>query len=364
VFCQLESIRQCVKLRALREALSSLPKTLDETYDRILQGLESTGQLRDTITALRWLCYSKRPLRLSEIVEVLAIENGDDGGFFPEERLPDPADIMVVCSSLISCNVVSDDANDGDGDSTSDLSDNESVQSRANQIQLAHFSVKEYLLSNRCAFRSDFQTQACHRQIAEGCCLCEQAPLTGELVDQYPLAQYVAEHWWQHAQDIEEADGCTVFDLTSRLLTIASGALLSWVQLYNPDKPREDLDLSLTSKDVAQPLYYAAFVGLSKVIENILPQVTNVNARGGWYGNALQAASLGGHEKVVQMLVDAGADVNAQGGYYGNALQAASYDGNEKVVQMLVDAGADVNAQGGEYGNALQKASCDGHERP
>ena len=34
---------------------------------------------------------------------------------------------------------------------------------------------------------------------------------------------------------------------------------------------------------------------------------------------------VGGHEKVVQMLLDARADVNAQGGYYGNALQAASY---------------------------------------
>jgi len=59
---------------------------------------------------------------------------------------------------------------------------------------------------------------------------------------------------------------------------------------------------------------------------------------------------------VVQMLKDAGANVNAQGGEYGNALQAASMGGHEKVVQMLTDAGANVNAQGGWYGNALQAA--------
>ncbi|KAI1584776.1 ankyrin repeat domain containing protein [Pyrenophora tritici-repentis] len=47
------------------------------------------------------------------------------------------------------------------------------------------------------------------------------------------------------------------------------------------------------------------------------------------------------------MLLDAGADVNAQGGDYGNALQAASAEGHEQVVKMLLDAGADVNAQGG-----------------
>jgi ankyrin repeat domain-containing protein 50 len=56
-------------------------------------------------------------------------------------------------------------------------------------------------------------------------------------------------------------------------------------------------------------------------------------------------------------LMDAGAEVNAQGGHYGNALQAASFEGHKKVVRILMDAGAEVNAQGRHYGNALQAAS-------
>jgi ankyrin repeat protein len=36
------------------------------------------------------------------------------------------------------------------------------------------------------------------------------------------------------------------------------------------------------------------------------------------------------------MLLNKGAKVNAQGGYYGNALQAASDRGHEEVVKMLV----------------------------
>lgn len=231
-----------------------------------------------------------------------------------QKNLPDPADVMVVCSSLISYNDISDDSdNDGDDDDhpTSDLNNSELAPNYANQIQLAHFSVKEYLLSARCAFRSDFERQACHRQIAESCLryllyLSEQAPLSREVVDQYPLAQYAAEHWWQHTQNVDNVHGCAVFDLTLRLLNAESGALLSRIQLYNPDRPRKGLDLSLTVDDVAQPLYYAAFVGLSKVVEGILPQTTNVNAQGGEYGNTLQAASWYGNEKVVQMLMDAG----------------------------------------------------------
>jgi ankyrin repeat protein len=39
-------------------------------------------------------------------------------------------------------------------------------------------------------------------------------------------------------------------------------------------------------------------------------------------------------------LLDKGAEVNAQGGHFGNALQAASARGYKQVVKMLLDAGA------------------------
>jgi ankyrin repeat protein len=42
----------------------------------------------------------------------------------------------------------------------------------------------------------------------------------------------------------------------------------------------------------------------------------------------------------VRLLLDKGADVNAQGGEYGNALQAASLEGHEAVVKLLQAAGA------------------------
>ncbi len=39
-----------------------------------------------------------------------------------------------------------------------------------------------------------------------------------------------------------------------------------------------------------------------------------MNAEGGAYGNALQAASLGGHINIVELLLENGANVNAEGG--------------------------------------------------
>ena len=60
----------------------------------------------------------------------------------------------------------------------------------------------------------------------------------------------------------------------------------------------------------------------------------------------------------VRLLLNKGSDVNAQGGYFSNAFQAASARGKEVVVKMLLDKGADVNAQGREYGNAFQEPSA------
>ncbi|KAF5845578.1 hypothetical protein GGP41_009390 [Bipolaris sorokiniana] len=102
----------------------------------------------------------------------------------------------------------------------------------------------------------------------------------------------------------------------------------------------------------------------------LLDEGANVNAQGGPFGNALQAASAEGrvqvvemllkgantnakgaseegHEQVVKMLLDKGADANAQGGECGNALRVASARGLEPIVKMLLDAGAEINTQGG-----------------
>jgi hypothetical protein len=122
--------------------------------------------------------------------------------------------------------------------------------------------------------------------------------------------------------------------------------------------------LDLDSKDSKRrtPLYIAAEKGAIVLIRMLLDKGADVNAQGGEYGNALQAASAGGHKEMATLLLDKGADVNAQGGRYGNALQAALEKGHKEIATLLLDKGADINAQGGLYGNALQAASAGGYK--
>ena len=60
----------------------------------------------------------------------------------------------------------------------------------------------------------------------------------------------------------------------------------------------------------------------------------------------------------MKQLLENGAEVNAKGGEYGSALQAASFRGDKAIVKLLLENGAEVNAKGGEYGNALQAAAA------
>ncbi|OCL14055.1 hypothetical protein AOQ84DRAFT_281921, partial [Glonium stellatum] len=58
-----------------------------------------------------------------------------------------------------------------------------------------------------------------------------------------------------------------------------------------------------------------------------------------------------GRGHIVKTLIDRRADVNARGGTYGTALQAA------EIVKMLIDHAANTNNLGGKYGTALQMAT-------
>ncbi|KAH6986709.1 hypothetical protein EDB80DRAFT_590283, partial [Ilyonectria destructans] len=57
----------------------------------------------------------------------------------------------------------------------------------------------------------------------------------------------------------------------------------------------------------------------------------------------LLLAAKNSHYSIMKILLNKGANINAQGGRYGNALQAALHKGYELVVKLLLDKGADVN---------------------
>ncbi|KXH56229.1 hypothetical protein CNYM01_13769 [Colletotrichum nymphaeae SA-01] len=332
--CQLDSLAKCLHPQAIREALRNLPRDLNETYQRMLQSI--SPELRDdAFRLLQFLVHAKRPLTVSEAVDVIAtlIEKGQRE-FSAERRLLRDDDILCYCPSLVS------------------IAEVERDEVIVREIQLAHFSVKEYLVE-----RSQFNLQMASSAIARTCLTyiksidCEFRNMRST----FPLARYAAEVTLVNAQLAESVQG-TFDDAVTFFRDEAT--FKRWGYLYQPDRHWKDEP----GFPEAESLYYTCLGGLSKVSRSLVERGADANAQGGEYGNALQAASYRGHQEIVQLLVDKGADVNAQSGHYGDALQAASSDGHQEIVQLLLDSGADANAQGGYFGNALQAASYRGHQ--
>ncbi|KAL5113368.1 hypothetical protein ACEQ8H_008749 [Pleosporales sp. CAS-2024a] len=351
--CQLEAIAKCRNRAKLRESLATLPQTLEQTYDRILTAI-SEEDCEYAMRILQWLTFSARPLSVDEVAQVIAIDVARDPAFDRNEVLEEPLqEVLEICSSLVT--IPTTQAIGG--------------SSPARQIiALAHYSVQEYLLSDRIkqgpAKQYNMHEAKCHSLTTEGCLkylLQLQRPISEEAIHTWALARYAAESWISHLVQTGD-DAERLSRLAMDLMSTKNPAYLTWIQLYDPDAPWMLPNLSKRLEHVAAPLYYAALLGLDAITKLLLDQGAEVNTRGGRWGNALYAASREGHEQVVRALLKAGADVDAQicQDYNGNPLQVASYEGHELIVKMLLENKADVNAQGGKYGNALQSASAAG----
>lgn len=354
VGCQLDALGDSLNLPMLRKSLKNLPKTLDDTYARILCAIKEE-HIKYVLSMLQWLVSSARPLRLEELAEVIAIDIYSNPRFDVERRFLEKRDALKICSSLVTTVDVVNDLFSGGETHT--------------EIKLAHFSVKEYLLSDRIrmgpAERYSITHVGSNEYIGEACIsylLHFEDPSLFVLhdVSDFPLARYAARYWTQHVRHAD-ADARTVHQLTIDLFASETRAYgnLNW--LYDPDYQRREASARKNYRFSPPPLYYASQAGLVKATKLLIEAGADVNAGGGRCGSALQAAAASGTEDVVELLIAHGADVNFQGGLFGNALQAAAANGFQSLVEVLLAAAANVDAKGGEYSFALQAASFEGH---
>ncbi|KKA19770.1 Uncharacterized protein T310_6236 [Rasamsonia emersonii CBS 393.64] len=98
--CQVEALKSCLDYPELREALASLPDTLDETYARILNSIPR-GHKQKAIRILQFLSFSNRSLLIEEAVDAIAVDPEGVPRFDPKNRMPVPREISRYCSSLV-----------------------------------------------------------------------------------------------------------------------------------------------------------------------------------------------------------------------------------------------------------------------
>lgn len=154
----------------MKEVLRNLPRTLDETYERMLTGI---GEMyhEETLRLLRWLVYARSSPSIGELVEAAIVDPTGDGFVDVDDR-GDMGDTIGILSGLITAEECADqtyrDESDDDGDEKhlKDLGTENSrrrdselgiaryggLNARGTRMNLAHCSAKEYLRSD-CIFR-------------------------------------------------------------------------------------------------------------------------------------------------------------------------------------------------------------------
>ena len=375
---------------SIRKALNELPISLDETYERALEWIPKEKR-QHAHRLFQCLVVAFRPLRVEELAEVFAIEfEADAGPSLKEGWRPDsPEDaVLSACSTLIAV-----------------------IEDKGSKIvQFSHFSVKEYLTSDRLRISEmgnirqyHIPLDAAHTILARACLtvlLHLDENVDKERLKTFPLAFYAAEHWVTHAKYEDVAS--RIQDTMEQLFDPSKGYLTAWTWICEvgvngsyrvrpidtleerptrPGRPalyfavicgfsglvnyliithRENVDVDCGI--FRTPLYVASLWGLADVVHVLLQHNADVNAKTIEDETPLHLTTYRwGHARVAQLLLEHGAAVNAQSKYRITPLYRASRYGHLEVVKILLEHGADVHIRGGDDLTPFQVATQNGH---
>ena len=340
---------------SIRKTLNELPITLDDTYERMLQGIPKE-KFEHASRLFQCMVAALRPLRVEELAEIFAIEFGpnDVPNLVPGWRPENPEEaVLSTCSTFIT--IIDDDDSNND-------------EKGSKIVQFSHFSVKEFLTSDRLQTSSignisQYYTplEPAHAILARACMsvlLQLDEKEDEERFRALPLASYATTNWARHA----------------RFEGVAPRIQDSLAYLFDPKNFRPRILLQGVMKldypesvcfskpDDVIPLTLAAFCGFRGLVKHlIITHALNVNAQCVHGFSSLHEASANGHVDCALILLNHGANVNAQGPSDCTPLHYASRFGHLKVVQLLLEHHANINARTTSHETPLYKASAGRH---
>ena len=311
--------------------LEELPETLDETYERILQEIPKANRVH-AHRLLQCLTVAARPLRVQELAEVLAVDFNAAGGIpqlNEDWRWKDQEQaVLTACSSLIA--VVN--------------------FQNSFMVQFSHYSVKEFLASDRLAAANfdilrfhHIRPEPAHTIMAQACVgvlLRLTQPINNEAKMRFPLADYAAKHFADHAD---------FGNVVSRITKAID-------ELLDEDKPHFAAWMSYISSSwwskkhsglsKASPLYHVAELGFRGLVRYlVLKRPQDVIVRGGVHGTPMHAALCRRHFQVFELLLPRCMDPDIRDSSGQTLLHVAVVTGLVEVVQLIIGRGADVNAE-------------------
>ncbi|EHK21120.1 uncharacterized protein TRIVIDRAFT_153261, partial [Trichoderma virens Gv29-8] len=400
----------------IRAAITNLPRSLEETFDRAIDRVVSRGNATIAKKIFRWIAAAKEPLTLDQLREVIFIKIGQQ--YSKTERRSNGINhISSWCENLVH------------------------VDEELNTVQFVHQTVQQFFFKKCSKDRNsqfyikledadhylgeicvtylnfnDFQTTLARRQqplppmppiaIADtalrskwktaasistilkfdtrGGSVAANAVEalasyrrddTGESKERlhvgYPFLRYASNHWISHTSMFRKAESKTwnlwgkmilgQHDLVTRPWDENSKSILEWSRKFHHYALIRLLIQAnmITTKDKNGILLNAASEGDDTLLSIILETKDSDLEM----CQACLVAARGGYLDITKRLLIAGADGQAaiQRAARESALHVAAKNGQLDAIKILLIAGADPNAQDDFGGTALFIAAINGH---
>ena len=206
-----------------------------------------------------FVCYSLQPISVQEVIEFIAVDLDDCMGLDAKRRLRDANDIRAICPSLLEFETPAPAA--------------PRRYSEFQKVYIAHFSIKEYLESERIrnqrAAMFSLASQTAHLEIFQTLLLYQQELIFSipmnmkRAVLNFPLGIYSS---WLCINHYSEAR--RPVSIASDIISKLFQRLCSSTDLIAHRKAHDDI--SFTLRRAEHLVYYATALGLETALHDIL----------------------------------------------------------------------------------------------
>jgi ankyrin repeat protein len=300
----------------VHKAVSEIPSGLDALYGRMLSRLD-TSQRDRAASILAWVNLASRPLRMSELLCAIDMDGSNQ-----RAAMDTMNSITAAAGNLI---VVRDQT-----------------------IHLAHYSVREFLLTNNRETHPELVSfamapEVAHHMIAktlyQSICDGHSEQIGYEFAipasDSSPLLEYASRHWVEHLH-LATADVADIFEPDDTFCIPHSMVRYRWLKQHLSTEMR-----GLDNPEDFTMTHFAAFFGLAPLLSKWL-NLDETKTQDHIPSNAsdsimqpLHWACRNGHYDCVKLLLDHGANIHLKGRGITPIVWAVR-NGHSSIVRLLI----------------------------
>ncbi|KAK2613020.1 hypothetical protein QQS21_000949 [Conoideocrella luteorostrata] len=313
-------------IKGVDSTLGSLPKSINEAYDQILNKSTQHVAVRK---ALSFILAAYRPLTLSEMNVAMNMDGKSQS--FCDLDLEDDENFKLRLRSL--CGLF--------------------ISIHHGKIYFLHQTAREFLQADLAlttiptglSWHHSITLRDAHRAFAEICVAylnffdSDRSEVVEYSDDRRAFLGYSATYWGAHFREAGIVDDIAIVPFAERLCDPDSKSYSEWFSLF-------ELSQWWRRKLHFTNLMVASYMGLQIIVKLLLENGTEIEARDDAYEyTSLLWAARMRHEAVVDILLTSGAEVNVSGKDNCTPLTLASMNGQKGAVKLLLENGAEVDAR-------------------